>query len=73
MSIACVRCNAETVYASPDGATFGKPGIHVRNLGEMMVVPTPLDSYVCVSCGFVENRIRDAGKLAQIKERWQLA
>jgi hypothetical protein len=73
MGLACVRCNQETVYASPDGATFGKAGIHVRNLGEMMVVPTPLDSFVCTTCGFVENRIRDAGKLTKIKEHWQQA
>jgi hypothetical protein len=48
---------------------YGGPGIIVR-AGELLVSPTPLEQYVCVTCGGFESYLADPEKLARVAREW---
>ena len=65
------NCGASSVYTSEGGIKYGKGGVYVENLDEMVVAPIPYQSYVCTQCGHFENYIFDQAKLRKIEQKWK--
>jgi hypothetical protein len=57
----CPKCSAATVYKRAKGMSFVDGGVHVFAGG--VCKPTPLESFICTSCGYVESYLVDAAKL----------
>ena len=67
----CPNCGSASVYTSEQGFKYGKGGVYVENLGEMMVAPSSYQSYICTQCGHFENYIFDQAKLSKIEQKWK--
>jgi hypothetical protein len=62
----CPKCASATVYRRSGGV--GELRIHVRT--SFLSVPVPVFSYVCTTCGYFEQYIDDATKLAEVAQTW---
>jgi hypothetical protein len=66
----CPSCHATTVYSKPGGVGISdRPVIHVYTGAISRAVP--FVSFVCTTCGYFENFIADANKLAEVAQKWQ--
>ncbi len=67
----CPKCGSQAIHrpGPAQGLGYGGPGIIVRT-GEILVPPTPLDQYVCATCGWFESYLADPEKLARVAARW---
>jgi hypothetical protein len=62
----CPNCQSIDVYVSADGAGIGE-GFALRiRIGDGMLPTKKWATYLCVSCGYFENYITDAEKIARI-------
>jgi hypothetical protein len=64
----CLKCASTEVYRHRNGTELSfKSGVAYRDM--------PCDTYVCVSCGFLEQfvdlREEDPNLVANIKKSWQ--
>ncbi|MCP4542728.1 MAG: hypothetical protein GY832_36865 [Chloroflexi bacterium] len=68
----CPKCGSSNIYKQSDGirprdewvmldSHWGK--LEVRN-------PTPVDTYLCIDCGYFENYVTDKDKLSKVAQIW---
>jgi ssDNA-binding Zn-finger/Zn-ribbon topoisomerase 1 len=70
----CPKCGSADVRCSTGVKSRADGHTGVIQIGGGFVPHTAqLDSYVCISCGYVESYISDQEKLAMIAERWPRA
>ena len=65
----CPKCNQTAVYQKRKGISMGDGGFHVFTDG--ISKSTPLDTFVCTTCGYFESYIVDAPKLEAVAKTWQ--
>ena len=65
----CPRCQSRTVYARRDGIFSGRGSPYVKT--SMMSAPSAVNSYLCTTCGYYENYVVDAPKLAEVAKVWK--
>lgn len=66
----CSKCNSPTVYQQTGGIYFdSRNAFHVYTGAFDMTVPYV--SFICASCGYFENYVADANKLAEVAQKWQ--
>jgi hypothetical protein len=63
----CPKCSAATVYTKAGGV--GDSHIHVHT--SLISIPVPVVSFVCATCGYFEQYIADAEKLADVARKWE--
>ena len=63
----CSKCNSATVYWQSKGVG-GIRGIDLT-IG-IFARAVNVTSYVCTTCGYFENYIADASKLAEVAQKW---
>ena len=66
----CPKCQAPTVYRKWDGIYQGARRVYVTT-GNWIVVPSPADCYICTRCGYFEQYVADAQKMAEITNTWE--
>ena len=66
----CPKCNATEVRATRDDFSYQSGGSSVFLAVSMMTSGTPVDTYLCTSCGFWERYVADPAKLAQVAQKW---
>lgn len=64
----CPKCGSATIYTKHNGMSFGDGGVHVST--DMISIATPLDHYICTTCGFFEAYLTDPAKLEAVATRW---
>jgi predicted nucleic-acid-binding Zn-ribbon protein len=69
----CPKCRSADVRSSAGvrNVLDGEQGIQIG--GSLLPRTAPIESYVCISCGYVESYILDQKKLRMIAERWPRA
>lgn len=65
----CPKCSSSTVYTKRKGISLGDGGVHVYTEG--VSKPTPLDHFVCTTCGYFESYIVDPSKLEAVARSWE--
>jgi hypothetical protein len=65
----CPRCQAKTVYAQRNGIYSGRGSPYVKT--GAMNAASPVDSYLCTTCGYYENYVVDPPKLAEVARLWK--
>ncbi len=67
----CPKCGQATVHrpGPNQGLGYGGSGVGVR-AGEILVWPTPLEQYICTTCGWFESYLADPDKLARVAAHW---
>ena len=65
----CPRCQSQTVYARRDGIYAGRGGTYVKTA--LANAPSPMNSYICTTCGYNENYVADPAKLAEVARTWK--
>ncbi len=66
----CSKCNSATVYQQTGGISFyGSQSFHVRT--GALQTGVPYVSFLCTTCGYFENYVADAAKLAEVAQKWQ--
>ncbi|HUS16554.1 MAG TPA: hypothetical protein VM536_16280 [Chloroflexia bacterium] len=63
----CPKCGAAAIYRLPGGSTASP--INALRISRMGVAP--LDTYVCVSCGYTEQYVVEGEKRSAIADHWQ--
>jgi predicted nucleic-acid-binding Zn-ribbon protein len=65
----CPKCGSHDVVCNTNRKF---PALHTIPLGSGTVGNryAPLDTYVCVTCGYVESYVAHAEDLRRIKEEW---
>jgi hypothetical protein len=53
------------------GMELGRSSMGIRVRTTMMTAPSTINSYICTDCGYFENYIADAAKLADVALKWQ--
>ncbi len=68
----CPKCNSTTIYSRYYGIFFSSPAaLHIAfHALSGLGMGTRYVSFVCTSCGYFENYIADANKLATIAQKW---
>lgn len=64
----CPKCGSATIYTEHKGMSFGDGGVHVYM--DVISKATPLDHYICTTCGFFEAYLTDPAKLESVAARW---
>jgi predicted nucleic-acid-binding Zn-ribbon protein len=69
----CPKCNSNEVYTSKDKRNFSHRSYLILSA---FSVGVPLDTYVCVTCGYVEDYLSEKNsnnpKLIQkLKNKWR--
>lgn len=67
----CPKCSSANVFMEQCGIELGRSSLGVRIRTTMMTAPSAITSYVCTDCGYFENYIADADKLADVAQKWQ--
>ena len=65
----CPKCGAQAVYLFSGGSPAA-PINAVRLSRTPRVNFAPVDTYVCVNCGYLENYVAHAEKLSYIADHW---
>ena len=65
----CPKCGAQAVYRF-DGGSPAAPLNAVRLSRAPRVNFAPVDTYVCVNCGYLESYVAHAEKLSYIADHW---
>ena len=63
-----VQCNRGS--HTRDDFSYQDGGSSVYLAVSMMTSGTPVDTYLCTSCGFWERYVADPEKLAQVAQKW---
>jgi hypothetical protein len=66
----CPKCKNQTVYKSASGIGYGKRGSFYA-FTSALNMPTPVEDYVCTTCGYFESYITDRGKLDEVGQKWE--
>ena len=67
----CPKCKTPTVYRKWDGIYQGTQRVYVTT-GNWIVVPSPVDCYICTRCGYFEQYVAaDAQKMSEITNSWE--
>jgi predicted nucleic-acid-binding Zn-ribbon protein len=65
----CPKCGAAEVRGSRGNFSWGgEQGVRIKT--SPLVRGTPVDTYVCVRCGYFEHYVADPGKLSEVAEQW---
>lgn len=64
----CPKCGSSTVHTKRKGISLGDGGVHVHTEG--VSKPTPLDHFVCTTCGYFEGYIVDPVRLEAVAGKW---
>jgi hypothetical protein len=68
----CPKCGSATVFTLENGVAYGfkEP---IVNTGASILSESIVDSYLCTTCGYFENYIKDPHALAQIAagKKWK--
>jgi hypothetical protein len=67
----CPKCNSVNIFMKQGGMELGRSSMGVRVPTTMMTEPSAINCYICIDCGYFENYIVDADKLADVAEKWQ--
>ena len=65
----CPKCGAQAVYWF-EGGSPAAPLNAVRVSRGPRVNFAPVDTYVCVNCGYLESYVAHAEKLSYISDHW---
>ncbi len=69
----CPKCNGHEIYTNEDQMKQGeRSGLHIGGIRRFLIA-----SYVCVTCGFIEEYIvkedlENQKKLDKLKSKWKL-
>ncbi len=68
----CPKCSSSDVFCNTNRKF---PALHTLTVGSGSFGNryAPLDTYICVSCGYVESYVAHPEDLSYIKEEWALA
>jgi hypothetical protein len=66
----CPKCHQATVFTKERGVRIGEHMQGVMIPTSMMVMPSSYMSYLCASCGYMENYVVDQAKLAEVAQKW---
>jgi predicted nucleic-acid-binding Zn-ribbon protein len=61
----CPKCNSTEIYFKENVISIEGSQIRISPLSH-----TPVNHYVCVDCGYVENYISHPKKIKRIKNNW---
>ena len=66
----CSKCNATEVRTTREDFGYSQGGASVYLTTSMMTSGTPVDTYLCTSCGYWERYVADPSKLAEVAQKW---
>lgn len=73
ISRSCPKCNGKEIYTSEGQSKQGeRSGLHIGGLRRFLI-----SSYICSSCGFIEEYIENDDlnndkKMGKLKSKWKL-
>ena len=68
----CPKCNTRTVYTHQGvlGVNGSKWEVGLR-MPKAWLSTSPLQVYICTTCGYVETYLADRSKVSDITKHWQ--
>lgn len=62
----CPKCGSTNVYIQTNGIMWeNQAGVYVKGMG-LIAKPHPVDTYVCVDCGYFEHYLTEREFLPKI-------
>ena len=66
----CPKCGSPNIYHETNGVVYVP-----RSLGTFFKIngnmPSPVDDYLCVDCGYFEHYLADERKMQDIAKTWK--
>ena len=66
----CPKCGANEVRTTRDGFGYRDGEPRSTSRPSMLTEGSAVDTYLCTGCGYYERFVVDAGKLAEVAQKW---